>query len=129
MAATGCFSVLKGQEFMSLTTFRKNGQAVPTPVWFAESDGKLYVKTNPTSGKIKRIRNNPAVTVAACKYNGQILGPSVEAKANILPPEKHAEAEQVLNHKYGWKKRLFELTAVLRRAKEKQGTFLEITPA
>jgi uncharacterized protein len=119
------FSVLKGQEFMSLTTFRKSGKAVLTPVWFAESGGKLYVKTDPTSGKVKRIRNNPAVTVAACKYNGVLTGPAVEARAIILPPEKHPDAEQVLNRKYGLKKRLFELVIMPRR---KQAAFLEITP-
>lgn len=128
MENSDSFSVLKGQQFMSLTTFRKNGQAVPTAVWFAEAGGKLYVKTSPISGKVKRIRNNPAVTVAACKYNGAVTGPPVEARASILPPEKHAEADRFLNRKYGWQKRLFELTAVFRRSKDKQATFLEITP-
>jgi PPOX class probable F420-dependent enzyme len=129
MATSNPFSVLQGQEYMSLTTFRKNGQTVPTPVWFAEAGGKLYVKTSPLSGKVKRIHNNPAVTVAACRFNGNVLSPTVEARASILPLARHAEAEQVLNRKYGWKKRLFELTTLFRRAKEKQAAFLEITLA
>lgn len=129
MAVAYNFSVLKGQEFMSLTTFRKNGQAVSTPVWFAEDQGRLVVVTSPNSGKVKRIRNNATVTVAPCTFNGKVLGPAVQGRAVILPPEYRAEVEQLLNRKYGWKKRLFELTAIFRRPKERQATYLEITPA
>jgi len=47
------------KKYVSLVSFRKNGAAVPTPVWFGEKDGKLYVMTRSDSGKYKRIRNNP----------------------------------------------------------------------
>jgi PPOX class probable F420-dependent enzyme len=56
------FAGLTGYECVCLTTFRKNGEAVPTPVWFAESDGKLYIYTANSSGKVKRIRNNASVS-------------------------------------------------------------------
>ena len=81
---------LAGQKYVSLMTFRKTGVPVRTPIWFAENDGKLYLFTNPKSGKVKRIRNNPRVRIAPCTMRGRITGPEFEATARIL---RSAEAE------------------------------------
>jgi len=54
-------SAIHGQKYISLTTFRKNGTPVATPVWFGEDGDKLYVMTRSDLGKAKRIRNNPQV--------------------------------------------------------------------
>jgi PPOX class probable F420-dependent enzyme len=56
--------VIQGQKYISLTSFRKSGAAVATPVRFGEQDDKLYAMTRSDSGKYKRIRNNPQVRVA-----------------------------------------------------------------
>ena len=74
-----------GQKYISLTTFRKNGVAVATPVWFGEDGDKLYVMTRSDMGKAKRIRNNPRVRVAPCTSRGKVTGPEFEASARILP--------------------------------------------
>ena len=63
---------IQGRKYISLTTFRKTGQAVPTPVWFGEDDGKLYVMSRSDSGKSKRVRNNPQVRVAPCTMRGKV---------------------------------------------------------
>ncbi len=52
------FSVVQGQKYISLTTFRKSGKPVATPVWFVEKEGKICVWTQLHSGKMKRLRNN-----------------------------------------------------------------------
>ncbi|PYX88380.1 MAG: PPOX class F420-dependent oxidoreductase [Acidobacteria bacterium] len=91
---------LQGQKYISLITFRKNGMPVATPVWFAESNGKLYVFTNPRSGKVKRIRNNPAVKVAPSTMRGRVIGPEFSGKARILSPEEAAQARKLLEQKY-----------------------------
>jgi len=96
---------IQGQKYISLTTFRKNGQVVNTPVWFAERDGKLYVKTRSDSGKYKRIRNNPQIKVTACTMSGKIIGPQFSATARVLPPDQWPEAKKALNRKY-WLARL-----------------------
>jgi PPOX class probable F420-dependent enzyme len=96
---------IRGQNYISLTTFRKNGQAVNTPVWFAENDEKLYVKTPNDSGKYKRIRNNPQVKITACTMRGKITGPEFAATARVLPVEQWPEAQKALNRKY-WLARL-----------------------
>jgi len=91
---------LQGQNYISLVTFRKSGAAVPTPIWFAEEDGKLYVMTRSDSGKYKRIRNNSQVRVAPCSIRGKITGPEFEAKARILPAEDWPRARKTIQKKY-----------------------------
>src|SRR5580765_7213363 len=63
---------IKGQKYISLASFRKNGNPVYTPIWFGEKDDKLYVMTRSDSGKYKRIRNNPKVGIAPCTMRGKI---------------------------------------------------------
>jgi PPOX class probable F420-dependent enzyme len=98
-------SEIQGQKYILLTTFRKNGTAVPTPIWFAEDNDKLYLKTRADSGKTKRIRNNPQVRVAPCTVRGKVTGPESSASARILPPEDWPRANQAINRKY-WMARL-----------------------
>jgi len=96
---------IQSQKYVSLTTFRKTGAGVATPVWFGEEDGKLYVMTRSDMGKTKRIRNNPQVRVAPCTIRGRVTGAEFAATARILPPEEHARARQPINRKY-WMARL-----------------------
>ncbi|HEX7928898.1 MAG TPA: PPOX class F420-dependent oxidoreductase, partial [bacterium] len=67
-------SALVKAQFINLVTFRKDGREVPTPVWFAELDGKLYAYTLREAGKLKRIRANGRVKVAPCDMRGKVLG-------------------------------------------------------
>jgi PPOX class probable F420-dependent enzyme len=96
---------IEGQKYISLATFRRNGAAVHTPVWFGEQDGKLYVMTRQISGKYKRIRNNPQVRVASCTVRGKLTGAECDATARILPREQWASAEQTIKRKY-WAARI-----------------------
>ena len=105
MAVSMIPAAIQGQKYISLTTFRENGAAVATPVWFGEEDGKLYVMTRSTFGKYKRIRNNPQVRVAPCSVRGRVTGPEYPATARILPVEEHSRARQIINRKY-WLARL-----------------------
>jgi PPOX class probable F420-dependent enzyme len=112
-------SAIRGQKYISLATFRKNGAKVATPVWYGEDGDKLYVMTQSDMGKSKRIRNNPQVTVAPCTIRGRVTGPEVAAVARILPPEEHAHARQTINGKY--------LLARLSSPWSKADVFLEIS--
>jgi uncharacterized protein len=98
-------SAIQGQNYISLTTFRKSGAGVATPVWFGEGDGKLYVMTRGTMGKAKRIRNNPQVRVAPCTIRGKVTGQEFAATARILQPEEHRHARATINRKY-WMARI-----------------------
>jgi len=110
---------IHNQKYISLTTFRKTGAAVVTPVWFGEEDSKLYVMTRSDMGKTKRIRNNPQVKVAPCTMSGKVTGPEFAATARLLPPEEHKRAHQTINRKY----LMARLTSPFSRA----DAFLEIT--
>jgi PPOX class probable F420-dependent enzyme len=96
---------IRGHKYISLTTYRKNGTGVPTPVWFGEDSGKLYVMTRSDMGKTKRIRNNSQVRVAPCTIRGVVTGPEFSATARILPSEEHAHARHTINRKY-WMARI-----------------------
>lgn len=75
------------ETYVLLTTFRKNGDGVPTPVWIvALPDGTAGFTTEVASGKVKRIRNNPQVTLQACDMRGRVRAgaPVVTASAEVL---------------------------------------------
>jgi uncharacterized protein len=96
---------IRGQKYISLTTFRKNGVAVATPVWFGEDAERLYVMTRSDMGKTKRVRNNAQVRVAPCTIRGKVTGSQFAAAARILPPEEQGHARETINRKY-WAARL-----------------------
>jgi uncharacterized protein len=103
--AANPFAAFEGQKYLSLETFRKNGEGVRTPVWFAaEKDGGtgpvLYIYTIGETGKVKRIRNNPRVRIAPCDMRGNVTGEFVEARVEILSGVAAAHATQLLNRKY-----------------------------
>ncbi len=112
---------IHGRRYISLATFRKNGVAVHTPVWFAEHDGKLYFMTSTRLWKYKRIRNNPQVRIAPCTIRGTITGPEFAATARILPAEEFARVRRLINAKY-WLARV----PLLWRNTD---AYIEITPA
>lgn len=102
------FSMLDGHQFISLTTYRKNGEAVATPVWFVDVGNKLYVMTMRASGKAKRITHTPRVTIAACDRAGVLLGDRREAVARIVDEDERAAADAMVTQKYGEQKKMFD---------------------
>ena len=87
-------------KYVSLTTFRRDGTPVSTPVWFVSENGGLLVETDGDSYKVKRIRRNDNVTVAACNATGRVAGEVVPAHAAILPADELPRVEQLLHRKY-----------------------------
>jgi len=104
---TSDFSVVEGRKYISLTTFRKSGKPVATPVWFVEKEGKVCVWTQSNSGKMKRLRHDSRVTLAPCTMGGKVIGPTVEGIARIVSPQEKEEVRLLLLAKYGWMQRLF----------------------
>jgi len=66
---------LEHEAYINLATFRRNGNAVETPVWFVVFAGKLYVFTDGTSAKVKRLRATPRVRIAPCSARGAVTAP------------------------------------------------------
>jgi PPOX class probable F420-dependent enzyme len=118
------FAAFAGHKYLNLETFKKSGEGVKTPVWFAadpsaslDSNGaKLYVYTIGVSGKVKRVRNNPRVKITPCDMRGNVLGEWVEARAEIVTGEEAARGMQLLNKKYfPWKQMLDFFVSFRRR--------------
>jgi len=98
---------LGSERYVSLATFRKNGREVRTPVWIAPSGARLYVWTNGTSGKVKRIRANGRARLAPCDARGKLRGDWVDAKARMLDdPQALQRGLETVIGKYGWQMRL-----------------------
>jgi uncharacterized protein len=87
-------------KYVSLETFKKNGQGVQTPVWFVLYNDALYVYTEAESWKVKRIRNNPRVRVALCTVRGRVTGPWVDGTASFVEGDERRAADQLLDRKY-----------------------------
>lgn len=103
-----------GQKYLSLESYRRTGQPVRTPVWFAEDGSVFYFYTEAESFKVKRIRNNSRVRVAPCDVRGNVKGEWVEGTAQILDEAGARHTHQLLNRKYGLIKRAMDLLARLR---------------
>lgn len=113
--------------YMLITTFRKNGDKVPTPVWYGREQGKLYLFSLVDAGKIKRVRHTPQVEVASCTFNGTPTGPVIQAKARILPREEEDVARRALRRHYPIGFRFSELLS--NRLLGRKWAFVEISPA
>lgn len=87
-------------KYLSLTSFKRDGRGVATPVWFASDNGHLLVETDAESYKVKRIRRDPHVRIALCDARGHLHGDPVEADARILSDGEREQVEQRLARKY-----------------------------
>ena len=108
-----------------LVTYKRDGTPVPTPVWAAPAGGLLYVRSERSSGKLKRLRNDGRLLVAPCTVRGKPLGAPFEARARVLAAEQEPLAERTLAARYGLGRELFERAMDMLRV---DTCYLEITP-
>lgn len=87
-------------KYVSLTSFKRDGTGVATPVWFVIEDGRLFVQTDGESFKVRRIRHDQNVTVAPCSASGRTRAPTVSATAEILPAGELEHVRGLLARKY-----------------------------
>lgn len=122
---TGSIEEIRAHKRALVVTYRKDGTPVPTPVWAAENEGRLYVRSERTCGKVKRLRKDARVLIAPCTVRGKPLGPPLEATGRLLSPEEEPRAERALAGRYGFGRALFEWT--MDRLRIDMG-YLEIVP-
>lgn len=106
---------LAAGKYISLTTFKKDGTPVATPVWLAREGDHLYVITDPNSWKAKRLRNSDRAEVAPCDMRGNVSGPATPARATLLDEAGTARVNGLINAKYGLMAKLFGLQETLKR--------------
>jgi uncharacterized protein len=95
---------LAAQKFVSVTTYKKNGDAVATPMWVGRDGDHLFVWTPADSVKIKRVRNDPRVTLVPCGRFGKPNNdaePVAGTAEVITEPATVRRLAEVIRHKYG----------------------------
>jgi uncharacterized protein len=109
-----------------LTTYRRDGRPVGTPVSIAVDEDRAFVRTWDTSGKFKRIRNNPEVEVAPSTVLGRATGPAIHARARVLEGDESARAARLLARKHPILHGL--LVPAVHRLRGNETVHLELTP-
>ncbi len=126
------FSALAGEKYLSITTFRRDGSEASTPVWFVSDDlgRRVFVATGADTWKVRRIKRNPHVRVAACSSRGKIAGEPIDGVARVV--DEGPRVRRLQTEKYGWQKWLIEKAYVLSMKLTGRPTgesvFLEIVP-
>ena len=112
-------------EYLNFETYRGNGTAIRTPMWFAESGSSIYVYTLAKTPKVKRVRNNPQVRIAPCDMRGNLQGDWINAKAQIVDNDEAKRGHALLREKYGWKKAIGDIYS---RLVGRERTVIRIDP-
>ncbi|MFD2080849.1 hypothetical protein SAMN05421678_109225 [Actinopolymorpha cephalotaxi] len=114
-------ALLDDEPFVSLTTFRRSGEPVATTVWIVRDGDALYVTTGETTGKVRRLRRDPRVTMRPCTRMGRVAedAPSVPAVAEVVTdPEVTGRVMSAFRTKY---RTQFRLAMALERFRKKGG--------
>ncbi|MEV3947678.1 PPOX class F420-dependent oxidoreductase [Streptomyces halstedii] len=116
-------------EYVSLTTYRKDGTPVATPVWSAADGDVLYIWTRSDSWKVKRLRNDSRVRVTVCDVRGRIAedAPSAEGTARLLDVAGTAAVRKLLARRYTWKFWLVDVPAMVARLGKRPHTGIAVT--
>lgn len=119
------FHDLGDERFISLTTYRRTGAAVSTPVWVAREGDALVVTTPADSGKVKRLRHTPRVEMRPCGRTGKVRdgAPVVAGQVEIVDQDQ----PQLFRSKYGLEYRLFMGIERLGKAGRRPRVLLRIT--
>ncbi|WP_086826278.1 PPOX class F420-dependent oxidoreductase [Streptomyces sp. NRRL B-24572] len=120
---------LRRGRYVSLTTFRKNGTGVATPVWYAVEGSALYVWTRSDSWKVKRLRNDPRVEVAVCDLRGNIAegAERYAGTGRLVEGEELRRIRRLLSRKYTWQYWLTDVPAMIVRLGKRPHTGIVVT--
>lgn len=104
-------TTLANERYMNLETFKKNGEGVKTPVWLVTLGEAVYVFTDGTSFKVKRLRRDPRARIAGCNASGKAIHTAwFDAKGTILTPGAEQDAAYAaLRKKYGFQMWLLDV--------------------
>lgn len=95
------YDQFNNSKYVNLETYRKNGIAVQTPVWFIMKDKTFFVVTRSNTGKIKRLRNNASVRIIPCDFRGNIKGKWENGIVEFIAPSEYPKILKLRDKKYG----------------------------
>ena len=125
-ADSGPFGPLSSSKTALLTTYRRGGEAVATPLSIAVANGRAYFVTAGDSGKARRLADNPEVTLTPCTVGGKVTGEAVEGRARRLGrDERRTVAKGLLRPTRG----LFWSLVAYRLFHGKKMELYEVVPA
>lgn len=112
---------LADAKYVSLVTTKRDGTAVPTPVWFARVGNEIGIITESEAGKVKRIRHTPAVSLAVCDVRGRVEEGAVlhSGRARLVTGDEAISVRRAVAKRYGLTYRLFALSWVLREVRDR----------
>ncbi|MFK4221804.1 PPOX class F420-dependent oxidoreductase [Streptomyces sp. NPDC019890] len=116
-----------GASYVSLTTFRKDGTGVSTPVWFAVDGGELFIWTLSDSWKVKRLRNNSRVVVTVCDARGRVADGAVSAEGTARLLDETGAIRKLLSRKYTWRFWLVDWPATIVRLGKRPHTGIAVS--
>lgn len=122
---------LSGEKFVSLTTYKRSGEAVATPMWIVRDGARLSAWTPADSWKVKRARRDPRVTLRACGRTGRVdTGePVLEGTAEVVTdPVEVSRVENLVRQKYGLEFRVMTLIETIAARGRKSRVLLRISP-
>ncbi len=118
-------------QYVALTTYRRDGTPVTTPVWAASEGTSLYLFSNAKAGKVKRLRNSSRAAIAPCTAIGKVTGAQLPAEAFNLASDQMPKVWRLLTKKYGMAARLFmayDRARALLRMQPSAGIEVRLTP-
>ena len=118
-------------QYVALTTYRRDGTPVTTPVWAAAEGESLYLFSNASAGKVKRLRNSSRAAIAPCTATGKVTGAQLPAEAFNLTNDQMPKVWRLLTKKYGLAVRLFiayDRARALLRMQPSAGIEVRLTP-
>lgn len=118
---------LGDEHFVSLTTFRKSGERVSTPVWIARDGDAVLVTTPNGTGKVKRLRNNPTVELQPSNRMGKTKDTDVPVSAVASAEPETADQSAIFRKKYGLEYRIFMFIERRGKSGHKPRVILRIT--
>ncbi|MFJ3766705.1 PPOX class F420-dependent oxidoreductase [Streptomyces sp. NPDC090082] len=120
---------VRRSRYISLTTFRKNGTGVPTPVWHAVEGDQLFVLSRDDAWKIKRLRNDPRVEVAVCDLRGNVAegAERYAGTGRLVEGEELTRIRRMLYRKYTWQYWLTDVPAMIFRRGKRPHTGIVVT--
>jgi PPOX class probable F420-dependent enzyme len=130
MSESSPLSQLGNEPFVSLTTFRRSGEGVPTPVWVARDGDALIVLTPEESHKVGRVRRDPHVRLVPCTRTGRVKdgGPLVDGTAAVIAdPADTERLRELIKRKYGAEYRVTMALERLFARRRKPRVILRIT--
>jgi PPOX class probable F420-dependent enzyme len=122
---SGDLADIERGRYAVVVSHRRDGAPVATPVWAAVRDGRIFVRTERSSGKVRRIERDPRVLVAPSDSAGRPVGAPLEAHARILATSEEPVAESALASRFGFARASFERAMDAMRI---DMCYLELTP-